>query len=67
MPGAVQALPGGTVNVNITHANPPPGTRMNVSTQGNGLKTTAQTGWSMPGIQQPWAAPAVQAPWAPPA
>jgi hypothetical protein len=71
-PGAVPAAPppSGTVNVNITHENPPPGTRLNVSTQGNGLKTTAQTGWSMPQIQAPWAPPPVQQqsppPWAVP-
>jgi hypothetical protein len=68
LPGAA---PSGTVdvNVNVTHANPPPGTRVDVGTKtsGNGLRTTTATGWSMPQIQTPWAAPPVQAPWAPPA
>jgi methyl-accepting chemotaxis protein len=54
------AAPNGQVDVNVTLANAPPGTRATTQTTGTGVRTQADVGYSMP-----WTQPAYSGPWAP--
>jgi hypothetical protein len=57
---AAGAAPNGRVDVNVTLANAPPGTRATTQTTGTGVRTQADVGYSMP-----WTQPAYSGPWAP--
>jgi hypothetical protein len=57
---AAGAAPNGQVDVNVTLANAPPGTRATTQTTGTGVRTQADVGYSMP-----WTQPAYSGPWAP--
>jgi hypothetical protein len=50
----------GRVDVNVTLANAPPGTRATTQTTGTGVRTQADVGYSMP-----WTQPPYSGPWAP--
>jgi methyl-accepting chemotaxis protein len=58
--GAAGQPANGRVDVNVTLANAPPGTRATTQTTGTGVRTQADVGYSMP-----WTQPAYSGPWAP--